>query len=971
MTRLPGQSPAHRRPPALSLSRCRAQDVSGAAATQNVSVTINLPPILGSLGQTQWTVSQTGYNQTPVASGGTGPLTFALVAGALPAGLSLNPATGAISGTPTKAGGVALTVQVQDTAGATADQTYTFTVNAAPTITTTFLATGTVNHAGYNQTIGVSGGTGAFAFSISSGALPGGLGLNAATGAITGTPTAAGLFFFTVKATDATGAMVSQDLFILVGSDTTTTTLTTSTSTAVVGQSVTFTAVVAGSGPAAGAPTGTITFKDGSTVLGTGTLASGSATFTTSSLAVAGHSITAVYGGDPNFTTSAAAALTQQVNQDGSIATVTSGLDPSVFGQNVTFTITVSAAAPGAGTPAGTVTVYDFSNSLGTATLSGGTATFSTTALIVGTHDITVQYGGNGNFLGSTSAILPQVVNLGTTSTGLTSSATPGVFSQSLTFTAKVTVSTGSGTPTGTVEFFDAANFLGTGSLSTADTATFTTSASTVGTHSIQAVYQGDTSFGGSSTTLSQTINQANSSISLAALSAAVYGQTVAFQATGSAAAPATAAPTGPVAFFDNGSLLGTGTLSSGVATFSTNGLSVGNHPITVSYGGDANFTSAGPTAAQTLSISRDSTVATIAGSVTPSVFGQAVSFTFSVTVNAPGAGTPTGTVTLSDNGTLLATLALTGGVAGYTTSTLAVGNHPLSISYNGDGNFTGSTGAFIQTVSTDAAANDAKLAELARPLSIDHFVQATGYAHWAFDQADGRLCSVDAYGLPPGVSDLKICNVSEAGLDAVHTIGRLTGALKFTGKMYATAAYPGISEDTPHTVLFWVKVPKDASVINSYAMIAWGVNNPELGSHPIQIGWNRSPGEGTVGALRTDYGGGYALGQTQLRDGAWHHIAVVFVPRSNDPRGPIDVKEYVDGRLEAEGKRSQSGSDIFVYSSENTPQDTLGNFWLGCRVGVKGVRADRFSGEIDDLFIVDRALEPQEIMRVMSSNQM
>src|SRR5262249_37258179 len=153
---------------------------------------------------------------------------------------------------------------------------------------------------------------------------------------------------------------------------------------------------------------------------------------------------------------------------------------------------------------------------------------------------------------------------------------------------------------------------------------------------------------------------------------------------------------------------------------------------------------------------------------------------------------------------------------------------------------------------------------------------------------------------------------------------------------MFAQAEFPGISDYTAHTVSFWVKIPSDASLSSSFAMMAWGVNNPQLGSHPIQIDWNKNPDEAMVGVLRTDYGSGFAVGRTPLRDGKWHHISVVLVPRT-DPRGPLDVKQYVDGRLEGEGKPSPSGSPIFLYSSENTPEDANGNFWLGCRVGQRG----------------------------------
>ncbi len=122
--------------------------------------------------------------------------------------------------------------------------------------------------------------------------------------------------------------------------------------------SIMFAATVSSSG--SGAPTGTVTFKDGSTTLGTGALnGSGQATFSTSSLSVAGHSITAVYGGDTNFTGSTSSALSENENQDGTATTIASGANPSVFGQSITFTATVAAASPGGGVATGSDTFKD------------------------------------------------------------------------------------------------------------------------------------------------------------------------------------------------------------------------------------------------------------------------------------------------------------------------------------------------------------------------------------------------------------------------------------------------------------------------------------------------------------------------------------------------------------------------------------------------------------------------------------
>src|SRR5262249_28765382 len=168
----------------------------------------------------------------------------------------------------------------------------------------------------------------------------------------------------------------------------TSTTVTSSLNPSVFGQSVAFTATVTAVPPATGTPTGTVTFLDGAATLGTATLSSGSATFAISSLAVGNHTITVSYSGCSNFTGRTSPAITQTVNQASSSSSVASSLNPSVFGQSVTFTTTVSAISPGAGTPTGTVTFLDGATTLGTATLASGGATFATSSLAAGNHTI-------------------------------------------------------------------------------------------------------------------------------------------------------------------------------------------------------------------------------------------------------------------------------------------------------------------------------------------------------------------------------------------------------------------------------------------------------------------------------------------------------------------------------------------------------------------------------------------------------
>src|SRR5205807_2416025 len=144
--------------------------------------------------------------------------------------------------------------------------------------------------------------------------------------------------------------------------------------------------------------------------LGTATLSGGTASLTTSALTVGNHTITVSYSGDSNFTGSTSAALTQTVNQDSTTTTVTSDINPSVFGQAVTFTATVAANSPGAGTPSGTVTFLDGGVSFASAALSSGTASFTTSTLTGGIHTITVSYSGDTNFTGTTSTAITQTV---------------------------------------------------------------------------------------------------------------------------------------------------------------------------------------------------------------------------------------------------------------------------------------------------------------------------------------------------------------------------------------------------------------------------------------------------------------------------------------------------------------------------------------------------------------------------------
>jgi Bacterial Ig-like domain (group 3)/FG-GAP-like repeat len=274
--------------------------------------------------------------------------------------------------------------------------------------------------------------------------------------------------------------------------------LTASAATITLGQSETFTATVTPQS-GTGVPTGSVTFLDGGTSIGTGTLnGSGVATLTTSALAQGAHSVTANYPGDANFSASVSPAVAVQVNAAALISTTSTVAGPAtaVAGTSVTYTVNVVPTS-GTAKPTGMVTFFDHATSLGTATLAAGAASFTTSSLAAGSHLISAQYAGDANFAASTSNTLGVVISsapLISTTTALTGPATANT-GVSITFTAMVTPTSGTAKPTGTVTFLDGSTSLGTGTLSAAGVATFSTSALSAGPHTITANYGGDANF--------------------------------------------------------------------------------------------------------------------------------------------------------------------------------------------------------------------------------------------------------------------------------------------------------------------------------------------------------------------------------------------------------------------------------------------------------------------------------------------
>lgn len=478
----------------------------------------------------------------------------------------------------------------------------------------------------------------------------------------------------------------------------TTTALATSGSPTVFGQQVRFTATVTAS---TGTPTGVVTFRDGTTTLGTANLTNGQAEFTTTTLAAITHTISAVYAGDVNYRSSTSGNVTQVVNKAATTIAVVSSLNPSNVGQEVTFTATISVTAPGSGTVTGQVTFFDGNTNLGTGTVANGQATFRTSSLTAGPHAITAEYAGDNNFLASSrSAALTQTINRIATTVALTADVAAPVFGQSVTFTAVVSATSG-GAPTGRVSFRDGETLLGAIDLQNGR-ATFSTSTLTVGSHTIRASYDGNTQFNESSATpLAVAIAQAATTAVLSLSDTTlVFGQTVTLTATITVTTPGAGNPSGSVTFRDGTSVLGTGTLTGNRATLTTSALGVGARTLTVEYAGDTNFVrSTSPVINQTVNKARTSI--SLTSSSTSVAVDANVTFTATVAITAPGGGTLQGSVVFKDGTTTLGTATLGANrVATLTVLGLFGGTRSITAEFAGDTNFEQSTSAAVsQTV--------------------------------------------------------------------------------------------------------------------------------------------------------------------------------------------------------------------------------------------------------------------------------
>jgi hypothetical protein len=286
-----------------------------------------------------------------------------------------------------------------------------------------------------------------------------------------------------------------------------------------------------------------------------------------SSLGAGSHTITASYSGDTNFQAPATpASLTEQIGQASASVTLTASAAPSVFGQPVAISATITGPN-GTPTPSGTVTFSIDGSAQSPMSLTNGSAILNLPALNAGNHTITATYSGDTNFEAPAKAVsLTQEIDAASTTVALGSSANPSTFGSTISLTATVSVATpATGTPTGSVIFTIDGTAQNPVSLDANGLATLSVPGLSSGSHAITAQYVPGANFQASSGSLPQQVNAAPATITMAP--PVISGQSALLSATVTAPAGA-GTPAGVVTFLVDGQPVGTVKLVNGSASF-------------------------------------------------------------------------------------------------------------------------------------------------------------------------------------------------------------------------------------------------------------------------------------------------------------------------------------------------------------------------------------------------------------------
>ena len=497
---------------------------------------------------------------------------------------------------------------------------------------------------------------------------------------------------------------------VLAAGDISTITVTSSAPTADFGTDVQFTAQVAGvDGPG----TGTVDFLiDGVDVapgvaLDSGT---GSATFDTTTLSAGTHAVGVAYSGDGDYAAGSGTLSPDQIVDHAPTTTaLASDVDPSVVGQPVTLTATVTS--PGGIPTSGSIDFKDVSagpQDLGTVPVSSsGTAAITIVYAQSKDYDIKATYSGNAYFVGSGTPLgHVQLVYPASTEVELTTTAS-SVTGEPYSVSVSVSVvAPGGGIPVGAVLVDDGTGDTCDIAMPVVPSGSCSLTSATAGEKTITATFLYLWNYASSAASTTHEVDAAATTASVTSdrPQGGVHSQSVTFTATVTAVSPGSGIPTGMVTFMDGANPIGIGLLNgTGQARFTTAALTTATHSITAVYAGDGNYAGVtSPPISQFVGPDGAYITLALSAGTSPSNYGDALTFTATVT---PGLGeSPPTTVVYFGDSTFFLTAPLDAtGHASVTTSTLAIGTHSITASFLGTTDFFGNTSSpLIQVVRKD-----------------------------------------------------------------------------------------------------------------------------------------------------------------------------------------------------------------------------------------------------------------------------
>jgi len=467
----------------------------------------------------------------------------------------------------------------------------------------------------------------------------------------------------------------------------------------------------------------------------------------------------------------------------------------------------------------------------------------------------------------------------------LKSSLNPARAGQSVTFTAQLTAQTssGSGTPTGLIEFLDGTTLLASQAVSSTGSAAFTTNALTVGSHTITANYQPTGNFGAATASLVEVINGDATSTTLACqpnpIDVAGTAQLKAIVTS------ANGTPTGSITFTDSGALLATQGLLSGAASLTYTGSTAGTHPITATYVPTGPFTASSATCSEVVDPLPTTSILTVAPAT--STWGAPVKLTATVApARLPAPSTPTGIVTFYNGASAIGTGTLANGVATLTSASLPGGSYSLTCMYSGSSIYaTSNCNPVLVTV--NAAPTALTLSSSKNPSPYLGAVTFTAHLTANGQSAGaGNLIHLSIHGQT-------VTLTTDATGSATYSIGNLppdsypvTAAFTATNNLLASSASLTEVITAAPTTISLIASPNPGNV-NLPVKLTATIASPAA---PAQFG------SGKV----TFYNGSTPLGSTQLSAGNEISMTTSF-----SAVGVYDLTAVFDGNVDFSGSAS------------------------------------------------------------------